>query len=172
MKRYRNQKGFTLIEILVVISIIAILFVILLPQFNSAFQRTKMSGVRNDFRVFQIAGESYLSEINGQNPTRDGYNAFLDKGLNFDTGNLSTKKDPWGQSYKLVANDGKLVIQSNGLDGLTGASGSTEAQDDYILALYHAKGIADVCTFGFINNNIEPTDVVFNAAGKCGDNPV
>lgn len=167
MKKQWNQKGFTLIEILVVISIIAILFVILLPQVNNAFHRSQISGVKNDFRVFQLAGESYLREINGKSVDIPGYNAFLDHAMNFDGANFSKKEDPWGTPYKLDFREGMLVIRSYGLDGLTGTQVTTK--DDYILALYHAKGIADVCTFGFENNNIEPTDVVFNAAGKCGD---
>ena len=58
-------KGFTLVEILTVVMIIAILFVVFVPRINFATTKAREAGIMNDFHEFQIALESVASQHNG-----------------------------------------------------------------------------------------------------------
>lgn len=56
------RKGFTLIEMLVVIAIILILVAIALPQFLSSLTRARVSRAQGDLRSLSIALESYQTD--------------------------------------------------------------------------------------------------------------
>lgn len=59
-----NSRAFTLIEILVVVSIISILAAIAVPNFLEAQTRAKVSRARNDMRVVAVALEAYHTDNN------------------------------------------------------------------------------------------------------------
>ena len=75
----KNQKGFTLVEVLVVISIISILFLALLPLTNNAFVKANETIVKTNFHDFQLASEMLLREANGKGLDKDRLNLYLDK---------------------------------------------------------------------------------------------
>ena len=47
---FKNQQGFTLVEILVVIVIIGILFTVILPRIDFASDRARQTGVKTDLK--------------------------------------------------------------------------------------------------------------------------
>lgn len=156
---HKNQKGFTLVEILVVISIIAILFVTLLPQIDFAGDKSRQTGVKTDFRTLQTATEAYMRETNANEIHDDALKSFLDKGMKPNSNaNGSTnpfgldlaKKDPWGHYYDLFVYqvDQAIVYKSFGKDGVQGGT------DNFYLAVYYDKGEIVSCTSGFETNNI------------------
>jgi type IV pilus assembly protein PilA len=55
----RNEKGFTLIELMIVIAIIGILAAIAIPQFNSYRSRSYNAGALSDMKNIQTAMEAY-----------------------------------------------------------------------------------------------------------------
>ncbi|NOY57176.1 MAG: prepilin-type N-terminal cleavage/methylation domain-containing protein [Actinobacteria bacterium] len=96
-QRLHSDEGFTLVELMVVVLIIAILMAIAIPTFLGARQkaqdRAAQSNLRNGLtaaKVFYVDGETYLStNIAG---TITAYEA-LEPSLDFDTlANVSTSK--------------------------------------------------------------------------------
>lgn len=61
----RRPAGFTLIEILIAVAILAILALIAVPNFLAAQTRAKVSRVRADLRALAAAIEAYSSDHNG-----------------------------------------------------------------------------------------------------------
>lgn len=58
----KNQKGFTLIELMIVIAIIGILAAIAIPQFSSYRSKSFNSAAISDIRNIRTDLEAYYSE--------------------------------------------------------------------------------------------------------------
>jgi prepilin-type N-terminal cleavage/methylation domain-containing protein len=63
-KRRRRKDGFTLVEIMIVVSIIALLAAIAIPGFLRARKRSQASHVRNELRLIDDAVAQYAIETN------------------------------------------------------------------------------------------------------------
>jgi prepilin-type N-terminal cleavage/methylation domain-containing protein len=94
----RKIVGFTLVEIMIVVSIIALLASIAVPGFLRARKRGQAARVLNDLRLIDSAIDLYAIENNkvtGNNPTFTDLKVYLKKG-----GTLyNTGKDILGNSY-------------------------------------------------------------------------
>ncbi len=154
---FKNQKGFTLVEILVVIVIIGILFTVILPRIDFASDRARQTGVKTDFKAFQTAAEGYFRETAGQNFTQNGINTYLDEALKLNSTNAavtstlaattSKKADPWGTAYavtmkKANGTSAQIIFKSSGKNG-------DATKPDYQSATYYQKGVIESCTTGF-----------------------
>ncbi len=66
LNKKRNQKGFTLVELLIVIAIIGILAAIAIPQFSSYRQKAYVAVTKSDVKNAYTAVQAYISENPGQ----------------------------------------------------------------------------------------------------------
>lgn len=64
LKKHRNQKGFTLIELMIVIAIIGILAAIAIPQFSKYRARSYNASSLSDARNLRTDLEGHYAEWN------------------------------------------------------------------------------------------------------------
>lgn len=58
----RTRKGFTIVELLVVVLILGILAAIALPRFSGTQDKARIAALRSDIRNAEMAEESYFSD--------------------------------------------------------------------------------------------------------------
>ena len=133
--------GFTLVELLIVIIVIAILATIVTVSYNGVQNSAKVSAAKNDLANFKKAMLAYKAERGELPPTGDSWNyntsppscppidsliaALRDAGY---TGFKA--QDPWGNCWGYDDNDcntgsvggSSTYIESIGPDGLNGGS--------------------------------------------------
>ncbi|MFN4150836.1 MAG: type II secretion system protein, partial [Candidatus Sericytochromatia bacterium] len=67
--KVKNQKGFSLVEIIVTIVILSILISISLFSYNSSINRAKVSSVKSNMKTFQMTVELFASDNGGSYPS-------------------------------------------------------------------------------------------------------
>ena len=93
-----SRSGFTLVEIMIVVAIIALLASIAVPNFMRARKRSQATHVLEDLRVLDNALDQYAIENNklsGMNPTFTDLKAYVKTGI----GLYLTGKDIFGNTY-------------------------------------------------------------------------
>jgi len=68
INRKKNQKGFTLIELMIVIAIIGILAAIAIPQFSAYRARGYMAAVKTDVKNAYTAVQTYIADNPATSP--------------------------------------------------------------------------------------------------------
>ena len=94
----KRRAGFTLVEIMIVVAIIALLAAIAVPGFLRARKRSQASRIINDLRLIDSAVDQYAIETNktsGAAVAVTDWTNYLKKGTNL----YSTAKDILGNSY-------------------------------------------------------------------------
>lgn len=164
-KKSEKKRAFTLVEILIVVAVIGILFVTLVPRIDFAGDKARETGVKTDFRSFELAAEQILRENAGLGDFDDvadlcgtnGINLYLDKAIQFDTSGECAKQDQWNQPYTIQIvkptgtginpNNGAIMFVSNGKDSLL-----AEDDDNYALVVTFVDGQIESETIGFSSN--------------------
>ncbi len=101
---YRGRHGFTLVEIMIVVAIIALLASIAVPGFLRARKRSQASRIINDLRLIDSAIDQYAIENNKKTGDAVGtadWTAYMKKGSTLYT----TGKDLFGNAYGAQAVD-------------------------------------------------------------------
>lgn len=115
------KKGFTLIEIITVISIIIVLVGLLFPALNRAREQAKEQKARAMISSLEVAVNMYYTDL-GQypenlseliNPTEEGYGPYMDND-EYKDGNFI---DPWGKPYEYTKKDNGYIIKTTTPDG-------------------------------------------------------
>ncbi len=127
------QRGFTLIEVMVVVVILGILAMLIVPKIMDRPDEARVVAARNDIRAIVSALKLYrLDNVNY--PTTDqGLYALVQKP---ETGTIPARwrsggylehlpKDPWGNEYQYLnpGVQGEIDIFSLGADGQPGGEG-------------------------------------------------
>lgn len=68
----KTARAFSLVEMLVVVSVISILAAIALPNYLESQTRAKVSAVRSDLRTISVALEAYHADLNEYPPVPPG----------------------------------------------------------------------------------------------------
>lgn len=133
--RYR-QGGFTLIELVVVIVIVAILAATVLPRFLGRTEDAKKSSAVSTIQTFRTELELYQTEVGHYPTSSQGLGALLtnpgDKGWNgpYLKDVSSVPKDPWDHdfAYKQPGDNGRdYDIVSPGPDGQLGTADDVQS---------------------------------------------
>jgi general secretion pathway protein G len=125
-----RQTGFTLIEVLVVITILTILAALIVPRIMDRPDQARVVAANNDIRAIRSALDLYRLD-NGIYPsTEQGLQALVQKP---DSGNIPRnwksggyldhlQKDPWGNEYQYISpgSHGDVDIFTYGRDGQPG----------------------------------------------------
>lgn len=135
MNKLANKRGFTLIEIMVVIVILALLAALVGPKLMGRTDDAKITDARVQIKNIETALKLYKLD-NGNFPTTEqGLQALVTKPAvgvipkNYkDGGYLESKKvpkDPWGNDYLYISpgEHGDYDLFSYGADGAKGGEG-------------------------------------------------
>ena len=121
----RRDRGFTLIELMVVIVIIALLATIVVPNLLGASDDARVATAKAQIKSFQTALIAYKMKFNTFPGSSEGLQALISNGQkNFMSSDV-IPKDPWGNDYGYTcpgAQGHDYEIVSYGEDGQPGGS--------------------------------------------------
>lgn len=126
----KSIRGFTLIEVMVVVVILGILAAIVVPKIMSRPEQARIVKVKQDILAIQSALDLYKLD-NGFYPSTDqGLQALVTKPTSDPIPNNwksdgylhQVPQDPWGQSYQYSDDNDKVKIFSYGPQGKDGNS--------------------------------------------------
>ncbi|MDX2493823.1 MAG: type II secretion system major pseudopilin GspG [Desulfuromusa sp.] len=129
----QNQRGFTLIEIMVVVVILGILAAIVVPRLLDEPEKARRTAAATQIRSFEEALGIFKLENGFYPATEQGLQALVTKPTvgripgRYKEGGYIRRipLDPWGQSYLYLSPGvhGELDLFSYGPDGETGGEG-------------------------------------------------
>lgn len=133
-RRPAAQRGFTLIEIMVVIVILGILGAIVGPKVLNSPDKARITKAKQDLQVISAALDMYKLDNFNYPDTDQGLDALVTRPTsgedvpNWQEGGYIKKvpKDPWGRDYLYMSpgENGDVDVYSLGADGAPGGEGT------------------------------------------------
>ena len=133
----KNIKGFTLIEVLIVVAIIGILAVLLIPNAITAIQKSKQKSTMKDIIAIATATADYVSD-NGEwtiaqsgdiNPSCEFIQAITPFYIK-----ICPVVDHWGEPFKVYVGN-QAAIRSIAAEDV--------GPDDFVIESYGRDGVSD-----------------------------
>lgn len=132
----RGQRGFSLLEILVVLVIMGIMIGLIAPNIIGEVDKARVTQAKSDFKTIETALKMYKLDNFVYPSTEQGLEALVSKSdidpspRNFKEGGYLPKvpKDPWGGNYIYIypGEHGEFDIYTLGADGVSGGEGPGE----------------------------------------------
>ena len=129
-RRLRDQSGFTLVELLVVIIILSLLVGLVGPRLFGHVGKSKQAAARAQIEIFGGALDAYRLDVGTYPNTSQGLSALVKNpgAANWNGPYLkkAVPKDPWGNQYKYrccPGQNGEYDLWSEGADGAPGGEG-------------------------------------------------
>ena len=129
----RSPRGFTLIEVMVVVVILGILAAVVVPRVMSRPDEARVVKARQDLRAIGAALDLYKLDNFRYPTTEQGLQALVTQPSGLDPGAKwradgylpAMPKDPWGAPYKYLqpGQHGIYDLYSLGADGVSGGEG-------------------------------------------------
>jgi general secretion pathway protein G len=133
-RRLRRKAGYSLLEILIVLAIIALIAALVGPRLFAQFDKSKVTTTRVQVKSLVSALDTMQLDI-GRFPTQEEGLSLLEKTAGDSSPNWQgpylsgpVPKDPWGHDYVYAAPDGEgqePKITSLGADGKPGGTGNS-----------------------------------------------
>ena len=120
------QKGFTLVELLVVIVIISILSSLVAVAVLGHTSDARIKAARSDIRTIESALTMYHLDNFRYPTTESGLRALAERDGALRSNKIYLKKmpiDPWGNEYGYESDGREIDIWSLGADGVPGGEG-------------------------------------------------
>ncbi len=131
-RRFRGVRGFTLIEVMVVVVILGILAAVVVPRIMDRPDTARITKARQDIRVLEAALNLYKLDNHFYPSTEQGLEALVQppsgepEPRNWKQGGYIDRLpvDPWGNPYQYLnpGEHGAIDIYSLGADGQLGGS--------------------------------------------------
>ena len=132
-RRKRRDRGFTFLELLVVITILGIIAAIVAPRFIGRVGPARLKAAKAQIGMFETALDTFKLDTGRYPTTEEGLKALREKpsGVENWQGPYLPKElpaDPWGRPYvyKCPGDHEEYDILSHGLDGVEGGDGENQ----------------------------------------------
>ena len=128
-RRKKNEMGFSLIELLIVMVIMGLLAALVGPRMFGKVGKSKQNAARAQMALFETALDTYRLDVGKYPSTEQGLKALRIKpsdGEKWDGPYLpkAVPKDPWGHPYVYKRTDnGEVEMISLGANGTEGGEG-------------------------------------------------
>lgn len=121
----QDNRGFTLLELMIVVAIIAIMAGFAVTRFTGVLDNTRATAVKTDFKTYEFALEAYYMKNSRYPSSEEGLQALVDDG--FVQKKSDALLDPWKNPYQYRypgEYSDSPEIWSLGADGTEGGEGA------------------------------------------------